>query len=52
MDIQKIRQDFPLLKETTNRNPVVYFDNACQTLRPQSVIDAVSTYYLEFPACG
>lgn len=52
MDIQKIRQDFPLLNETTNRKPVVYFDNACQTLRPQSVIDAVSTYYLEFPACG
>jgi len=52
MDIQKIRQDFPLLNEKTNRRPVVYFDNACQSLRPQSVINAINKYYLEFPACG
>ena len=52
MDIQKIRQDFPILNEVNNRKPVVYFDNACQSLRPQSVIDAISKYYLEFPACG
>ena len=52
MDIQKIRQDFPLLNEKTHPKPVVYFDNACQSLRPQSVIDAISSYYCEFPACG
>jgi cysteine desulfurase/selenocysteine lyase len=52
MDIQKIRQDFPLLNEKTHRKPVVYFDNACQSLRPQSVIDAINKYYVEFPACG
>ena len=52
MDIQKIRQDFPLLNEKTNRKPVVYFDNACQSLRPQSVINAINKYYVEYPACG
>lgn len=29
-----------------------YLDSACQTLRPQSVIDAVNDYYLNFNACG
>ncbi len=29
-----------------------YFDSACQTLRPQSVIDAELKYYLEYNACG
>ena len=52
MDIQKVRQDFPLLNEKNNHKPVVYFDNACQSLRPQSVINAVNKYYVEFPACG
>lgn len=52
MDIQKIRQDFPLLNEQIHPKPVIYFDNACQSLRPQSVIDAISQYYREFPACG
>ncbi len=52
MDIQNIRQDFPLLNEKAHPKPVVYFDNACQSLRPQSVIDAINRYYLEFPACG
>lgn len=30
----------------------LYFDSACQTLRPQPVIDAVNEYYLEYNACG
>ncbi|HTA47498.1 MAG TPA: aminotransferase class V-fold PLP-dependent enzyme [Bryobacteraceae bacterium] len=29
-----------------------YFDSACQTLRPQPVIDAVTEYYREYNACG
>ena len=52
MDTQKVRQDFPLLNEQTNRETVVYFDNACQSLRPQSVINAINKYYVEFPACA
>lgn len=29
-----------------------YFDSACQTLRPQPVLDAVAEYYREYNACG
>ncbi len=47
MDITKIRHDFPVLSEKG-----VYFDNACQSLRPQSVIDAVTEYYREYSACA
>ena len=52
MNIDKTRQDFPCLQKAKGRKPFVYFDNACQSLRPQSVIDAINRYYLEFPACG
>lgn len=31
---------------------VCYLDSACQTLRPQSVIDAETEYYLQYNACG
>lgn len=43
------RRDFPLL---ANGSELVYFDNACQTLRPRQVIDAIVAYYEEYPACG
>lgn len=47
MNIAKIRQDFPILSREE-----IYFDNACQSLRPQSVIDAITEYYREYSACG
>jgi cysteine desulfurase/selenocysteine lyase len=52
MDIKKVRQDFPLLKEDGRRKSVVYFDSACQSLRPQAVIDAVTQYYRDYSACS
>ncbi|NIA18299.1 MAG: aminotransferase class V-fold PLP-dependent enzyme [Actinobacteria bacterium] len=52
MDIEKIRQDFPLLETKFNGKPVVYFDNACQALRPLSVINAINDYYVKYPACA
>lgn len=30
----------------------VYLDSACQTLRPQPVVDAMTEYYLQYNACG
>lgn len=41
------REDFPPLKETD----LTYLDNACMSLRPDCVIDAVERYYREYPAC-
>jgi cysteine desulfurase/selenocysteine lyase len=48
MDVNKIRRDFPLLAD----KGMVYFDTACQSLRPQVVTDAVTEYYTRFPACS
>ncbi|MEM4598560.1 MAG: aminotransferase class V-fold PLP-dependent enzyme [Candidatus Diapherotrites archaeon] len=45
---KKIRSDFPVLQ----RRKIVYFDNACTTLRPKQVLDAVSWYYQNSGACA
>lgn len=52
MNIQKIREDFPVLNKEINGKPIVYLDSACVTLKPKQVIDALTKYYNEFPACG
>ncbi len=51
MDIKALREDFPVLQEERKGKPVIYFDNACQTLRPASVIEAVDGYYRHSSAC-
>ena len=43
------RNDFPTLQ---GDNPPAYLDNACVTLKPQSVIDSIHRYYTETPGCG
>lgn len=45
-DVAKIRQDFPILTRTMEDKPLIYFDNAATTFKPQVVIDAVTNYYL------
>jgi len=45
LDIAKIREDFPILNQTVNKKPLVYFDNAATSQKPQVVIDAIDTYY-------
>lgn len=44
-DVDKIRQDFPLLNQKIKGKPLVYLDNAATTQKPQVVIDALSQYY-------
>ncbi len=51
MNIAKVRQDFPLLKTKIKGKPIIYFDNACQTLRSYSVIAAINDYYQNYSAC-
>lgn len=46
VDIAAIRADFPILQQQVNGAPLVYLDNAATTQKPQSVIDAISHYYL------
>ena len=45
LDIQKIRQDFPILHQQVNERPLVYLDNAASSQKPIQVIDAVADYY-------
>jgi cysteine desulfurase/selenocysteine lyase len=50
--LETIRRDFPALRGRRNGKPPIYFDNACTTLVPKPVIDAMNEYYMEYPACG
>ncbi|MEV8520014.1 cysteine desulfurase [Dyella marensis] len=44
-DVQRIRADFPLLARSVHGKPLVYFDNANTSQKPQSVIEAVDQHY-------
>jgi len=44
-DIEQVRKDFPILDQQVNGAPLVYFDNAATTQKPQVVIDALNHYY-------
>ena len=46
-DIQKIRQDFPILSREVNGKPLTYLDNGASAQKPQVVIDAVTRGYAE-----
>jgi cysteine desulfurase/selenocysteine lyase len=49
-DVQRIREDFPLLSRTVHGKPLVYFDNANTSQKPLSVIEAMNTHYREHNA--
>lgn len=46
--IEDVRKDFPILAQEINGRPLVYLDNAATTQKPQSVIDAISSYYTSY----
>ena len=46
-DVQKIRQDFPILAREINGKPLVYLDNGASAQKPKVVIDAVNRAYSE-----
>jgi cysteine desulfurase/selenocysteine lyase len=43
--VEKIRADFPILKEKIRNNPLVYLDNAATCQKPQTVIDSIAYLY-------
>ena len=45
LDVQRIRQDFPVLDRKVYGKPLVYLDNAATSQKPKSVIDALADYY-------
>jgi cysteine desulfurase/selenocysteine lyase len=50
LDVDAIRQQFPLLNREVKGRPLVYFDNAATSQKPQSVIDALINYYTTYNA--
>lgn len=52
LNVSAIRKDFPLLQQSIKGKPIVYFDNACMSLRPQQVIDTITHYYTHLSACA
>ncbi len=48
MDMESVRKDFP----TIRKNKGIYLDSACQSLRPDQVIQSMTDYYENYPACG
>jgi cysteine desulfurase/selenocysteine lyase len=45
LDIQRIRQDFPILHQEVNGHPLIYFDNAATSQKPKAVIQSLVNYY-------
>lgn len=44
---QQLREFFPILRQEISGKPLVYFDNAATTQKPEVVIDSISRYYRE-----
>ncbi len=44
-DVNAVRAEFPILRETVNGKPLIWFDNAATTQKPQAVIDRLSYFY-------
>lgn len=45
LDVEKVRQEFPALRQEVYGKPLVYLDNAATTQKPRSVIDAICRFY-------
>ncbi|HTX93425.1 MAG TPA: family 2A encapsulin nanocompartment cargo protein cysteine desulfurase [Mycobacterium sp.] len=44
-DVDAVRADFPILQETVHGKPLIWFDNAATTQKPQVVIDRLAYFY-------
>ena len=50
LDIEKVRQDFPILQRQVHGKPLVYFDTAASAQRPLAVIEATDDFYRQHNA--
>ena len=44
-DVQRVREDFPILNQLVHGKPLVYFDNAATSQKPRTVIEAERHFY-------
>jgi cysteine desulfurase/selenocysteine lyase len=49
-EVERVREDFPILRRTVHGKPLVYFDTAASAQRPLAVIDATDNFYREHNA--
>src|SRR5436309_1039066 len=45
VDWKALREDFPILRERAHGHPLIYFDSAATSQKPQAVLDALRNYY-------
>ena len=50
MDVQKIRDDFPILQRQIKGQPLIYLDNAATSQRPRQVLDTIQAFYTSYNA--
>jgi cysteine desulfurase/selenocysteine lyase len=50
IDVEKLREEFPILHQKVNGRDLVYFDNAATTQKPKAVIQALVDYYQGYNA--
>ena len=50
MNVEKIREDFPILQRKINGKPLIYFDNAATTHRPIQVLNTIQIFYTRYNA--
>ena len=50
INVPKVREDFPILNRQVNGKPLIYFDNAATSQKPNSVIESTDRYYREYNA--
>jgi cysteine desulfurase/selenocysteine lyase len=48
IDIEAIRNDFPILHQKSYHRTIVYLDNAATTQKPNQVIDITSEFYSKY----
>ncbi|MFB3828652.1 MAG: SufS family cysteine desulfurase [Bryobacteraceae bacterium] len=46
-DVEKVREDFPILSQEVHGKPLVYLDNAATSQKPRTVVDAIIRFYTE-----
>src|SRR5271168_1599047 len=45
LDVHKIRENFPILRQQVHGKPLVYLDNAATTQKPRAVLGVLNRYY-------
>ena len=43
----QIRNDFPILEQKINNNPLIYFDNGATTQKPNSLLECLNRHYMQ-----